>query len=77
MPTCEHPNPAECPTHGNRAQADNFKAVVTEPLRTARDHCHWLAVHRQHRTAGIMEALLDAALRIAYETEGRLARGEQ
>lgn len=60
-----------------RQEADEFRAQVTEPLRTARDHCHWHAVHRGRKTAGFIEGLLEAVLRISYAFEGILARGEE
>lgn len=62
-------------TTETRERADEFEEKVIAPLRTARDHCHWLAIHR-HRSAAMLEAVLDAALRMSYEIKGRLARGE-
>lgn len=60
----------------NREEADAFCEAVTEPLRKARDFAHGRKIVHRDRVAGWMEELIDAVLRIAYDHEGRIARGD-
>lgn len=49
-------------------------------VQAARDHAHWLAVHRRQlqegSTAKHLEALLDLALRMTWDLQGQVARAE-
>lgn len=67
----------DAPNPSAREYADDWKENVLEPLQGIRDHVHWLSVIRRKKTAGWFEDLLNALLRMAYDYEGRLARGEE
>lgn len=56
--------------------ADEVREKMTNPLQAARDHAHWLGVHRRVPTAKLAEGVIEAALRMSYEIEGQIARNE-
>lgn len=59
-----------------REMADEVREKMTTPLQQARDHAHWLAVHRRVPVAALAENVIEAALRMAYVLEGQVARNE-